>query len=132
MTSGVGYGSVPGAGGSGVGRSYTLERRLVAEHRESGLTLEAPPVVRCLAAATVWSSADEGALEKSFQLREWEFWGPGRIAGEVRELPRGSQETAFATTVGRIIGRYPATGVFGAGASGGRVAAGALRSPASA
>ena len=82
-----------------------VERRLVQQLCETGLTERRPSVLWCLAAGKVKSAADEVALNEWFSRRGWEFWGPNWVADGVRALANGSYENDVATIVSKLITR---------------------------
>jgi hypothetical protein len=82
-----------------------MERRLIEQMCEAGLTERRPSVLWCLAAGKVKSAADEVALSEWFAHRGWEFWGPGWVAEGVRALACGSYENDVATIVSKLIVR---------------------------
>jgi len=80
-----------------------VERSLVSQLCETGLTEKRPSVIWCLAAGKVKSQSDEHALADWFSSRGWEFWGPDWVADGVRALAVGSYENDVATIVSKLI-----------------------------
>lgn len=82
-----------------------VQRRLIKQLCESGLTEKRPRVIWCLAAGKVKFVSEESALSDWFSSRGWDFWGPNWVADKVRALALGSYENDVATIVSKLIVR---------------------------